>query len=106
MPWLPWALYALALLCFGYAIVAHSVPLALLSLLTALGSMVWGTLLLAQSRIAERSQNSMTLLGPEELAAIRARSQAATQASTADAAAGAATEAAADSAVDSAQPQR
>jgi hypothetical protein len=76
MPWLPWALYALTLFCFGYTFVAHSVPLALLAMLTALGSMIWATLLLAQARIAERSQSSMTLLGPEELAALRARAQA------------------------------
>lgn len=76
MPWLPWALYALALFCFGYVFVAHSVPLALLAMLTALGSMIWATLLLAQARIADRSQSSMTLLGPEELAALRARAHA------------------------------
>ncbi|MCG6117945.1 MAG: hypothetical protein MEQ07_07090 [Aquimonas sp.] len=76
MNWLPWALYALALFCFGYAFVAHSVPLAFVAMLTALGSIIWGTLLLAQARIADRSQSSMTLLGPEELAALRARAQA------------------------------
>jgi hypothetical protein len=76
MPWLPWALYALTLFCFGYVFVAHSAFLSGLSLLTALVSMVWATLLLAQARIADRSQSSMTLLGPEELAALRARAQA------------------------------
>lgn len=76
MPWQPWALYALAVFCFAVVFRTHSLGLALLCLVVSLISGVWATLRLMQSRIESRAQNMGTLLGPEELAQIRARAEA------------------------------
>jgi membrane protein implicated in regulation of membrane protease activity len=76
MPWLPWALYALAVLCFAVVFRTHSLGLALVCLAVALVASVWATLRLVQSRLESRSQNMASMLGPEELAQIRARAEA------------------------------
>jgi hypothetical protein len=76
MPWLPWALYALSFFCFVIVFRTHSLFWGGLGLLVALASMVWATLALMQARIESRSQNIGTLLGPEELARLRAQAEA------------------------------
>jgi len=76
MPWQPWALYALAVFCFVIVFRTHSLGLALICLVVALIAGIWATLRLMQSRIESRAQNMGTLLGPEELAQIRARAEA------------------------------
>jgi choline-glycine betaine transporter len=79
----PWALYALSVVCFAIVFRTHSLGVALPCLLVALVAMVWATLMLAQARIESRAQDTSTLLGPEELARIRAKLQAERQASEA-----------------------
>jgi hypothetical protein len=76
MPWLPWALYALSFFCFVIVFRTHSLFWGGLGLLIALAAMVWATLALMQARIESRSQNIATLLGPEELARLRAQAEA------------------------------
>lgn len=76
MPWLPWALYALSLFCFAVVFRTQALSLGLPALLVALIAMVWATLLLAQARIESRSQSLGSLLGPEELALLRAQAEA------------------------------
>ena len=76
MPWLPWALYALSFFCFVIVFRTHSLFWGGLGLLIALVSMIWATLALMQARIESRSQNIGTLLGPEELARMRAQAEA------------------------------
>lgn len=83
MPWQPWALYALSVLCFVVVYRAQSTGLALFCLFVALFSMVAATLMMAQARIQSRSQNPAQMLGPEELALIKARLEAKRQAEAA-----------------------
>jgi hypothetical protein len=76
MPLKPWALYGLSVICFAVVFRTHSVGLGALCLLVALVSMVWASLVLMQARIESRAQDPGSLLGPEELARIRARAEA------------------------------
>lgn len=85
MPWLPWALYALALICFAVVFRTHSMGLAFLCLLIALGASLWATLMLASARIQSRARDESQLLGPDELRRIRERATGTTPVSGATA---------------------
>lgn len=80
MPWQPWALYALSALCFVVVSRTQSMALALFCLTVALVSMVVATLMMAQARIQSGARNSAQLLGPEEIALIKAQLEAKRQA--------------------------
>ena len=62
-----WLWFVLSVLCFAVAFRTHSMGLAAITLLGALGFLLMGTLALASSRIMARGQDSSTLIGPEEL---------------------------------------
>lgn len=64
---MPWIYFALALGCFAIAFRTHSMGLALLTLLGALGFMLAGTLGLASARIARTTRGDTGLLGPDEM---------------------------------------
>lgn len=76
MAWKPWALYGLSLLCFAVVLKSQSAGLALLLLAIALVTMVWGTLLLIQSRIEGSSQSAGPMIDPVEVARLRAQAEA------------------------------
>jgi len=73
---MPWLFFGLAIGCFAVAMKTHSIGLALLCLLAALGLLLAGVLGLVSARIQSRSQDASALLGPEQLALIRKRGQA------------------------------
>jgi len=73
---MPWLFFGLAVGCFAVAMKTHSIGLALLCLLAALGLLLAGTLGLVSARIQSRAQSASALLGPEQLALIRKRSAA------------------------------
>ena len=75
MSWKPWASYALALISFAVVFKTQSMGLAALCLLISLIAMVYGTLVLVSSRIAGQSRDASQLLGPEEIARLRAQAQ-------------------------------
>ncbi|MEZ5457352.1 MAG: hypothetical protein R3F04_14795 [Lysobacteraceae bacterium] len=75
MSWKPWASYALALISFAVVFKTQSMGLAALCLLISLIAMVYGTLVLVSSRIAGQSRDASQLLGPEEMARLRAQAQ-------------------------------
>lgn len=90
---MPWIYFALALGCFAIAFRTHSMGLALLSLLAALGLMLAGTLGLAAARISRTTRGDAGLMGPEEMKLVaenmrRKREQEAAAAATAGAVAG------------------
>jgi hypothetical protein len=62
-----WLWFVLSVLCFAVAFRTHSMGLAAVTLLGALGFLLMGTLALASSRIEARGQDASTLIGPEEL---------------------------------------
>ena len=62
-----WLWFVLSVLCFAVAFRTHSMGLAALTLLGALGFLLMGTLALASSRIEARGQDASTLLGPDEI---------------------------------------
>jgi hypothetical protein len=62
-----WLWFVLSVLCFAVAFRTHSMGLALLTLVGALGFLLMGTLALASSRIEARGQDSSALIGPDEL---------------------------------------
>ena len=76
MAWKPWALYGLSLLCFAFVLKSQSAGVALVALLIALIAMVWGTLLLIQSRIEGSSQSAGPMIDPVEVARMRAQAEA------------------------------
>lgn len=91
---MPWIYFALALGCFAIAFRTHSMGLALISLLAALGLMLAGTLGLAAARISRTTRGGAGLMGPEEMKLIaenmrRKREQEAAAAGTGIAAASA-----------------
>ncbi len=75
MSWKPWASYAVALLAFAVVFKTQSMGLAALCLLISLMAMIYGTLLLVSSRIAGQSRDASQLLGPDEIARLRAQAQ-------------------------------
>ena len=62
-----WLWFVLSVLCFAVAFRTHSMGLAAVTLVAALGFMLMGTLSLASSRIEARGQDASAMLGPEEL---------------------------------------
>lgn len=70
-----WLWIIASVLCFAVAFRTHSMGLAALCLLLALGFLLAGTLALASSRIESRAQNASALLGPDELRRIREQAE-------------------------------
>ena len=62
-----WLWFVLSMLCFAVAFRTHSMGLAAITLLGALGFLLMGTLALASSRIESRTRDASTLMGPEEV---------------------------------------
>ena len=62
-----WLWFVLSVLCFAVAFRTHSMGLAAITLIGALGFLLMGTLALASSRIEARGQDVSTLLGPDEI---------------------------------------
>jgi hypothetical protein len=79
---MPWLYFLLSAGCFAIAFRTHSLGLAAICLLLALGLLLAGALGLAAARIQSRSQSAAAMLGPEQAALIRRRAQA--NANTAD----------------------
>jgi hypothetical protein len=71
---MPWVYFAISAACFAVAFRTHSLGLAALTLLLALGFLLAGALSLVSARIQSRSQNTAAMIGPEQAAAIRRRS--------------------------------
>ena len=61
---MPWILFAFAIACFTVAIYTHSMGLALLCLMAALGLMLAGALSIVSARIQRSSSNSGMQLNP------------------------------------------
>ena len=76
MAWKPWALFGLSLVCFAVVLKSQTVLVAFLLLAIALVAMVWGTLLLVQSRIESASQSGGAIIDPVEVARLRAEAEA------------------------------
>jgi hypothetical protein len=70
---MPWVYFAISAACFAVAFRTHSLGLAALTLLLALGFLLAGALSLVSARIQSRSQNTAAMIGPEQAAAIRRR---------------------------------
>lgn len=70
-----WLWFVLSVLCFAVAFRTHSMGLAAVTLLAALGFLLAGTLALASSRIERRARDESALLGPDELRAIREQAE-------------------------------
>lgn len=70
---MPWLYFLLSAGCFTIAFRTHSLGLAAISLLFALGLLLAGALGLAAARIQSRSQSTAAMLGPEQAAMIRRR---------------------------------
>jgi hypothetical protein len=70
---MPWVYFAISAACFAVAFRTHSLGLAALTLLLALGFLLAGALSLVSARIQSRTQNTAAMIGPEQAAAIRRR---------------------------------
>jgi hypothetical protein len=70
---MPWVYFAISAACFAVAFRTHSLGLAALTLLLALGFLLAGALSLISARIQSRAQNTAAMIGPEQAAAIRRR---------------------------------
>lgn len=70
-----WLWIIASVLCFAVAFRTHSMGLAALCLLLALGFLLAGTLALASSRIESRARNASAMLGPDELRRIREQAE-------------------------------
>jgi hypothetical protein len=68
-----WLWFVLSVACFAVAFRTHSMGLAALTLLGALGFLVMGTLALVSSRIESGGRSAVTLLGTEEARRLRAQ---------------------------------
>jgi len=64
---MPWLLFALAVGCFAIAFRTHSMALAAITLLAALGLMLAAVLALASARIARNSRSETAMMSPEEM---------------------------------------
>lgn len=64
---MPWLMFVFAVLCIAVAFRTHSVGLALLSLLAALGLMLWGALSLAAARLRTTARDESQMIPPEQL---------------------------------------
>ena len=62
-----WLWFVLSVLCFAVAFRTHSMGLAAVTLLGALGFLLMGTLALASSRVEANARDASSLIGPEEL---------------------------------------
>lgn len=67
-----WLWFVLSVLCFAVAFRTHSMGLAFLTLIGALGFLLMGTLALASSRIEASGRDASALLGPDEVRRLRA----------------------------------
>lgn len=76
MAWKPWALFGLSLVCFAVVLKSQTVLIAFPLLAIALVAMVWGTLLLVQSRIESVSQSGGAIVDPVEVARLRLEAEA------------------------------
>jgi hypothetical protein len=74
---MPWLYFALSVACFAIAFRTHSLGIAAVFLLLALGLLLAGALGLVAARIQQRTQSAAALLGPEQAAVIRRRAAAA-----------------------------
>lgn len=68
-----WVWLGLTVACFVVVFRTHSMGLAALCLLAALGFMLMATLAFAARRIEARSRSEVTMLSSEELRAVRAQ---------------------------------
>lgn len=66
-----WLWFVLSLGCFAVAFRTHSMGLAVLCLIAALGFVLIGTLAVASSRIESRGRDASAMLGPEEMRRMR-----------------------------------
>lgn len=89
---MPWLYFLLSAGCFAIAFRTHSLGLAAICLLLALGLLLAGALGLASARIQSRSQSAAAMLGPEQAAMIRRRAASGGATSTATAGTGPARE--------------
>lgn len=74
---MPWLYFLLSAACFAVAFRTHSLGLAAICLLLALGLLLAGALSVMAARIQSRSQSAAALLGPEQAAVMRRRAEAA-----------------------------
>lgn len=72
-----WVFFIVASLFIALAFQTHSLGLAAVSLIAAFGLMLAGAFKMAAARIATRTQNAASLIGPEELALMRRAREAA-----------------------------
>jgi hypothetical protein len=66
-----WLWFALSIVCFAVAFRTHSVGLAVICLLAALGFVLAFTLALASSRIESRGRDASAMMGPDEVRQMR-----------------------------------
>jgi hypothetical protein len=66
-----WMWFVASAVCFAIAFRTHSMGLAVLTLLGALGFLLVGTLALASSRIESRTRDESAMLGPDEMRRMR-----------------------------------
>ena len=62
-----WLWFVLSMLCFAVAFRTHSMGLAAIMLLAALGFLLMGTLAMAAGRVESRARDASALLGPDEV---------------------------------------
>jgi uncharacterized membrane protein YjjB (DUF3815 family) len=82
-----WLWFVLSTLCFAVAFRTHSMGLAALTLLGALGFLLMGTLAMAASRIETRTRDASVLMGPAEVSRLAEIERRKREAATAAAAA-------------------
>lgn len=83
-----WLFFVFSAACFVVAFRTHSVGLAAISMLLALGALLAGVFALASHRVQSRARDEVNILSPEELR--RMREQAARNRAAGTAGAGAA----------------
>ena len=62
-----WLWFVLSMLCFAVSFRTHSMGLAAVTLLGALGFLLMGTLAMAAGRIESRTRDASALMGPDEV---------------------------------------
>src|SRR5687768_7216146 len=62
-----WLWFVLSMLCFAVSFRTHSMGLAAITLLAALGFLLMGTLAMAAGRIESRTRDASVLMRPDEV---------------------------------------
>jgi hypothetical protein len=66
-----WLFFVLSALCFAVAFRTHSVGLAAIAMLLALGLLLAGVFAIASHRVQSRARDEVHILSPEELRRMR-----------------------------------